>query len=82
MRCHNPTCPEPRKGHRYAADGIEVCLACAELNRETRLVTLDEFVQLSPEVQRLVGNERVVVQDVIGQFNRYKDDGAIMDRGA
>lgn len=76
MKCRNPECREPHKGARYVVDSVEVCLSCAEMTRAGKLVTLDDFIHLRPDWQRMIGDVRTMVQEATGQYDRYKDDGA------
>lgn len=81
MKCAAPKCPAPSKGQRYVVDGVHICLACAEMNRDGKMVTLDDFVKLPPKWQELIGTDRQMIQEVLGHYDRYKDDGVQIQRG-
>lgn len=81
QRCVNPACREPRKGFRYAADAVEICFGCGEMQRNGKLVTLDDFMHFSPQLQTLVGAERQTVQEAIGHWNYLRDQGVEVIRG-
>ena len=81
MICKNPKCFNPHKGQRYVVDGVEICLSCAEMNRAGRMLNLDDFMRLPPHWQKMIGDVRVMIQEVIGEFDRYKNDGVQLLRG-
>lgn len=80
MKCANPACREPRKGLRYAADAVEICLSCAEMNRNGGMITLDDFVGFSPMLQKIIGTDRQMIQEVIGQFDHLKNQDVQITR--
>jgi hypothetical protein len=81
MRCHSPRCPSPSRGLKYAADGVHICTACGEMNRNHRHVELDEFCQIDPTYQKQIGQLRQTIQENLGHWDYLKLQGVEVLRG-
>ena len=82
MRCANPQCNKRQDGELlYAADGVHICPACAELTRNHRMVQLDDFVRIDPLYQKQIGQLRQTIQESAGHWNYLKDQGVQIQRG-
>lgn len=81
MRCANPQCGDRSRGLMYAADGVHLCLHCAELTRNHRHVQLDEFVQIDPPYQKEIGRLRQTIQEARGHYDYLREQGCELVRG-
>lgn len=77
-RCPNTHCPRRLRELRYIEDGVSVCLDCAEMSRDGRVLSLEDFTRLAPAHQTAIGSFRQSVQLARGHYDWLRDQGCVI----